>query len=46
MDLGRFQFRKVEAGIPEAYRDEVAGIAKGFQPDPFDGILPSYHRFV
>lgn len=46
MDLGRFQFRKVESGIPVAYRDEVAGIALGFQPDPFDGILPSYHRFV
>lgn len=46
MDLGRFQFRKVEQGIPVAYRDEVAGIAAGFQPDPFDGILPSYHRFV
>jgi len=46
MDLGRFQFRKVESGIPVDYRDEVAGIAQGFQPDPFDGILPSYHRFV
>jgi hypothetical protein len=46
MDLGRFQFRKVENGIPVDYRDEVAGIAKGFQPDPFDGVLPSYHRFV
>src|SRR5205085_296964 len=37
---------KVESGIPVAYRDEVAGIAKGFQPDPFTSILPSYHRFV
>lgn len=46
MDLGQWQFRKVEAGIPPAYRDEVAGIAKGFQPDPFTSILPSYHRFV
>ncbi len=46
MDLGRWQFRKVEAGIPADYRDEVAGIALGFQPDPFTGIMPSYHRFV
>lgn len=46
MDLGRWQFRKVESGIPAAYRDEVAGIALGFQPDPFTGIMPSYHRFV
>lgn len=46
MDLGQWQFRKVESGIPVAYRDEIAGIAQGFQPDPFSGILPSYHRFV
>jgi isopenicillin-N N-acyltransferase like protein len=46
MDLGRWQFRKVESGIPLPYRDEVAGIALGFQPDPFTAIMPSYHRFV
>jgi isopenicillin-N N-acyltransferase like protein len=46
MDLGQWQFRKVEHGIPEPYRDEVAGIAQGFQPDPFTAIMPSYHRFV
>lgn len=46
MDLGRWRFRNVEKGIPAAYREEVAGIAQGFQPDPFTDILPSYHRFV
>lgn len=46
MDLGRWRFRKVETGIPPEYRGELAGIALGFQPDPFESILPSYHRFV
>ncbi|MGZ3418325.1 MAG: C45 family autoproteolytic acyltransferase/hydrolase [Polyangiales bacterium] len=46
MDLGRWRFRNVEKGIPSAYREEVAGIALGFSPDPFTDILPSYHRFV
>ncbi len=46
MDLGRWRFRKVERGIPDDYRLEIAGIARGFAPDPFEGVLPSYHRFV
>jgi isopenicillin-N N-acyltransferase-like protein len=46
MDLGRFRFRHVDRGIPSYYRDEIAGLAQGFAPDPFESILPSYHRFV
>lgn len=46
MDLGRFRFRHVDRGIPDEYRTELAGLALGFQPDPFTSILPSYHRFV
>lgn len=46
MDLGRWRFRRVDQQIPPHYRDEVAGIAAGFQPDPFTSVLPSYHRFV
>ena len=46
MDLGRFRFRHVDRGIPSYYRDEIAGLAQGFSPDPFESILPSYHRFV
>jgi len=46
MDLGRWRFRRVDQQIPAHYRDEVAGIAQGFQPDPFTAVLPSYHRFV
>ena len=46
MDLGRFRFRHVDRGIPEQYRDEIAGLAQAFAPDPFESVLPSYHRFV
>jgi hypothetical protein len=46
MDLGRWRFRHVDQQIPPWYRDEIAGIAQGFQPDPFTAVLPSYHRFV
>jgi hypothetical protein len=44
--LSRWHFRKVDRGIPEDYRRELAGIAQGFQPDPFESVFPSYHRFV
>lgn len=46
MLTGRFLFRNVAAGIPEPYREEIAGIAAGVAPDPHASILPSYHRFV
>ncbi len=44
--ISRWHFRKVDLGIPEDYRRELAGIAQGFQPDPFESVFPSYHRFV
>ncbi len=46
MDLGRLRFRKIDQGIPAPYREELAGLAQGFAPDPFEGVFPSYHRFV
>lgn len=46
MGLARWHFRHVDRGVPEDYRREVAGIAQGFQPDPFESVLPSYHRFI
>ncbi|MBI2393541.1 MAG: hypothetical protein HYV09_28435 [Deltaproteobacteria bacterium] len=46
MDLGRWRFRRVDQQIPAPYREEVAGVALGFQPDPFTSVLPSFHRFV
>ncbi len=46
VDLGVWRFRHIDQGIPEDLRPEIAGIALGFQPDPFTSVLPSYHRFV
>ncbi|HVY44825.1 MAG TPA: C45 family peptidase, partial [Minicystis sp.] len=46
MDISRFEFRHVDAGMPEARRREIAAQAAAFQPDPFSSLLPTYHRFV
>src|SRR5699024_4432068 len=46
MDLSRFQFRHVDEGMPDARRREIAAQADAFSPDPFTGLLPTYHRFV
>ena len=46
MDISRLRFRQVDEGMPEDRRREIAAQAQGFQPDPFDDVLPTYHRFV
>jgi hypothetical protein len=46
MDLSRVQFRHVDRGMSAERRREIAAEAAGFSPDPFTGVLPSYHRFV
>jgi len=46
MDLSRVEFRHVDLGMPEARRREIAAQARGFSPDPFDGMLPTFHRFI
>lgn len=45
-DVGRVKYRNVASGFPPARRDEIAAEAARFAPDPFDGHLPTYHRFV
>jgi hypothetical protein len=45
-DIARVQFRRVDQGMPEARRREIAAQAKAFSPDPYEGFLPTYHRFV
>ncbi len=45
-DLSRLQFRRVDEGMPEARRREIAAQAEAFAPDPYAGFLPTYHRFV
>ncbi len=46
MDISRVQFRSVDQGMPDARRREIAAQAQAFSPDPFDGVLPTYQRFV
>ncbi len=46
MDLSRLQFRHVDEGMPEERRREIAATAAAFAPDPYAGVLPTYHRFV
>jgi hypothetical protein len=45
-DAGRFRYRHVEAGFPEARRREVAAEARAFAPDPFTAHMPTYPRMV
>lgn len=46
MDISRLQFRGVDQGMSEARRHEIAAQARAFAPDPYDDLLPTYHRFV
>jgi len=46
VDLSRLQFRSVDQGMTGERRREIAAEARGFSPDPYDGFLPTYHRFV
>lgn len=46
MDTARLRFRDIDRGMTDERRREVAAQALGFSPDPYDDILPTYHRFV
>ncbi|HEY4119159.1 MAG TPA: C45 family peptidase [Byssovorax sp.] len=46
MDVSRVEFRHVDLGMSDARRREIASQAAAFQPDAYDGFLPTYHRFV
>ena len=46
MDVARVEFRGVDLGMSSERRLEIAAQAQAFSPDPFDGFLPTYHRFV
>lgn len=46
MDISRVQYRHVDQNVPEARKREMAAQAKTFQPDPYDGKLPTYQRIV
>ncbi len=46
IDLARLQFRRVDRGMPDGLRRELAAEAAAFAPDPYAGFLPTYHRFA
>jgi isopenicillin-N N-acyltransferase like protein len=45
-DAGRYRYRNVESGFPEARRREVAAEAAAFTPDPFATHMATYPRMV
>lgn len=45
-DAGRYRYRHVDEGFPEARRREVAAEAQAFAPDPFASHMPTYPRMV
>jgi len=45
-DIGRYRYRNVEQGFPEARRREIAAEARAFAPDPFRSHMPTYTRMV
>ncbi|HTA92636.1 MAG TPA: C45 family peptidase [Polyangiaceae bacterium] len=46
LDLAELRYAHVDRGMSLARRTEIAAGARGFQPDPYDGIFPTYQRFV
>jgi isopenicillin-N N-acyltransferase-like protein len=46
LDWGRMRFRRLDRGIPEARRRELAGEAAGFVPDPFASRMETYQRLL
>jgi isopenicillin-N N-acyltransferase-like protein len=45
-DAGRYRYRHVDEGFPEARRREIAAEAQAFEPDPFATHMPTYPRMV
>ena len=45
-DAGRYRYRNVESGFPEARRREVAAEARAFTPDPYASHMATYPRMV
>jgi hypothetical protein len=46
LDLVRLQFRDLEDTLSPGHRDEIAGQAYAFSPDPFSSMMSGYQRFV
>ena len=46
LDLAELRYAHVDRGMSLARREEIAAGARGFQPDPYSGMFPTYQRFV
>lgn len=46
IDLSRWSFRDLDRWVPSPRRRELAAAAVAFHPDPFDALLPTWHRFL
>jgi isopenicillin-N N-acyltransferase-like protein len=46
LDLAELRYAHVDRGMSLARREEIAAGARGFQPDPYAGLFPTYQRFV
>jgi isopenicillin-N N-acyltransferase-like protein len=46
LDLAELRYAHVDRGMSLARLAEIAAGARGFQPDPYSGLFPTYQRFV
>jgi len=46
LDLAELRYAHVDRGMSLDRREEIAAGARGFQPDPYAGLFPTYQRFV
>jgi len=46
LDLAELRYAHVDRGMSLARREEIAAGARGFQPDPYSELFPTYQRFV
>jgi len=46
LDLSRWSFRDLDRWTPSPRRRELAAAAVAFSPDPFQDLLPTWHRFL
>jgi len=46
LDLAELRYAHVDRGMSISRREEIAAGARGFQPDPYAGLFPTYQRFV
>jgi len=46
VDLGKMRFRHLDQGISTDRFVEIAAQARAFDPDPFEGYIPTFQRFI